>query len=87
MWKSPEKIGNKKESGGRKVAVKIRAKENICIVCGAVSDGRKLITTEKAGNVFQVDIPLCNAHKDTPDQDLIKALETTLDPAPNWSAP
>ena len=57
----------------------IRPKENICLICGAVSTGRKHIRAEKAGNEFQVEVPLCNNHKDLPDQDLLRAVELSLE--------
>ena len=61
------------------MSVKIKAKENVCIICGAVSTGRKHIRAEKAGNEFNVEVPLCNNHKDLPDHDLLRAVEISLE--------
>ena len=57
----------------------IRPKENICLICGAVSTGRKHIRAEKAGIEFKVEVPLCDDHKGLPDQDLLKAVEISLE--------
>ncbi len=59
--------------------VRIRAKENVCMICGQESTGRKHIRASKNDNEFIAEIPLCEHHRGLPDSILLKAFEASLE--------
>jgi hypothetical protein len=58
-----------------------RSPERVCLVCGDLGAGHRLILVHPDGDPdmpFQLELPLCDAHKDDPEDDLIRTFQKSF---------